>query len=257
MTIPGDWDEVCIICAICPSGGPCTLVDVDDDEDLEDTACRIAKEVKANLLEERNEGESIDISDEELQTIVTEALASSLSGPFRNDGLPEWLPEGLGAIGSYRQKTSRDCVAIGYFGERDGRAPIRRDQRFPDGQNVETRHVRGLEYGNFDKIVRHGANGEMIEEDTPSVCSVGGIEAYSYESHHPNFWLCKECYQCLHGWMKQETVSTKEFSDEELYEVVHSQSARRSGEHSQTLRPTVVLTDSARPFQWAYSWYQL
>ncbi|TCD71918.1 hypothetical protein EIP91_000050 [Steccherinum ochraceum] len=245
MPTLGDWDEVCMICAICPSGGPYELV---DEEDLEDVAGDIAAEVKALLFEGKgrpaayadspNDGlpevlldqkESSSIPDEELREIVTEALASSFSGADIRRGLPEelpgWLPEGLGAIGPWHMRLTRDCVAIGYFGERSGEAPIRNDGRFPDGQHVETRHVRKYSCGNFYATVRQGTKGALLEENKISVCSIYGIHNYQ---HHPNFWLCKECYECLYSWMDQENLSDKPFSDRELYEVVHSQFARRS-----------------------------
>ena len=219
----GSWDELCLVCGACTSGGPIALL---HRVHLEKTASEIAAEVKQEIT---------DIAEEQLVDVVKEALASSFSGNERTLGYrPVWLPH---ETGQRADLTETLCCAIGYFDD-DGDAPVR-DGKIPDGRFVEAREVHNCVGGDFSETVQIPA--EAILNPPPSVELEPEINQYSSCSavvvnhpHNPNFWTCIDCIRRL--WLYTRDVVDRTPSRNcpegwfsQLYEVINSRTQHRTG----------------------------
>ena len=257
----GSWDELCLLCGICPAGGPSALLHRND---LHDIACQLAADIRVDTL-----------TDDDILSIVTDALSSSFSDDDRVLGYrPNWLPDGLGQRADLTQCT---CIAIGYFDvDREGEAPIRDNGRVPDGRNVEVRRVRDIVGGDFRVVVRAIVDEddeqkdsealEMLEpedqeelgdqeewkeheEDCDSACSVSEVNY----PNNPNFWLCERCYRLLNAWLDKDALPCRNLALHsasepmslagELYEIVNSRAQRRQGISQSIFLKDTLLKD--------------
>ena len=257
----GSWDELCLLCGICPAGGPSALLHRND---LHDIACQLAADIRVDTL-----------TDDDILSIVTDALSSSFSDDDRVLGYrPNWLPDGLGQRADLTQCT---CIAIGYFDvDREGEAPIRDNGRVPDGRNVEVRRVRDIVGGDFRVVVRAIVDEddeqkdsealEMLEpedqeelgdqeewkeheEDCDSACSVSEVNY----PNNPNFWLCERCYRLLNAWLDKDALPCRNLTLHsasepmslagELYEIVNSRAQRRQGISQSIFLKDTLLKD--------------
>ena len=204
----GSWDELCLLCGVCPGGGPYMLL---SSHQVEDEASTIAAEI-----EEGNE---------ELVAIVRDALLASFAEDEKTLGFRyDWLPEGMGStIAEDHHYATGTCVAIGYFTD-IGWAPFR-DGKIPDGRNVQVRRVTQDNGGSFAALVcKHGPWTETLDF-WPSNCSTA-------TDFNCNFALHDRCYCFLKTWIDQTNLSppsdgrTLSFAGE-LYEMLNSRAQLR------------------------------
>ncbi|KAI0084837.1 hypothetical protein BDY19DRAFT_997400 [Irpex rosettiformis] len=209
----GSWDELCLVCGVCPGGGPYSLL---TRYQLEDKAREIASE-----LEEGNE---------ELVAIVRDALAASFSDEEGTLGFRyDWLPEGMGSVSvEDHHYATGTCIAVGYFTD-IGLAPFH-DSKLPDGCNVQIRQVTQDSGGSFGALVcTQGPRTETLDF-WPTDCS-------TTEDINCNFAVHDRCYYYLKNWINHAGLPSPNNGRSlsfagELYELLNSRTNPRDSDHS-------------------------
>ena len=215
------WDQLCIICGICPDAGPLRLL---SPYDLDKTTHNITSEITS----------AMDPKHDEILNIVREGLSSTFSDDERRLGyIPEWKPTGVSDWFAFRR-----CIAIGHFDE-GGMATVLKDEKdgsfkVPSGRNVEVRLVDGFNSIGFGhKLIglAEDADGditEMVEEVHSNILDHDGS---------PNFFTSEGCYHYLRAWLDLDGMPprTRAFPMDstpltfggEFYEIVNSRHAVR------------------------------
>jgi hypothetical protein len=220
------WDEVCIVCGICPSShaytsGPCRLLtnwQVWQQEQFPKITAEIVAINNTNF--------------DETLAIVSEALSFPCYEDDENTirRLRKVMP-GLGDWSGFKR-----CMGIGQFNDGDGRAICQTDDesglfKVPDGRQVEMRLVNGYDAGSFWQVIKENKDDatEEQEEIGYSHCS-----AYMTDGEgQPNIFVMEGCYHYLHAWLDWAALPPRKqaFPSDpaplpfgaELYEIVNSE----------------------------------
>jgi hypothetical protein len=217
------WDEVCIVCGLCPSTemgnpGPSWLL-----PQLKSWQERYFTEIAAEIV-----SINFDAEFNETRAIVSEALSLPICGNQENTilHLRQVMP-GLGEWSGFKR-----CMAIGQFSDDlDGAAICRVDEsgslKAPDGRQVEVRLVDGYDVGSFWKVLKENQY-SVTEESVFSYCS-----AYMNRGRcQPNLFVSEGCYHYLHAWIDWTALPPRKHAfpsdpaplpfGAELYEIVNS-----------------------------------
>ena len=216
------WDEVCIVCGICPSSdlgkaGPRWLL---DNYYGEEEYLNITAEVVA-----------INNDDfEETLAIVSEALSLPI---YEDDETIHRLRKVMPGLCDW--SGFKRCVAIGQF---DGEGTTLVDDgsgycRIPDGRQVEVRLVDGFRAGTFRWVIKEKQDGVTEELEEYSECSAY-MSIFGERGHgQPNFFVTEGCYHYLQAWIDWAALSPRKraFPSDptplsfgaELYEIVNSE----------------------------------
>lgn len=231
----GSWDELCLVCGICPGGGPYALL---SPYQLEDEARKIAAEI-----EEGNE---------ELVAIVKDALQASFSPDEKTLGFRhDWLPDGVGSVsGEKHHYATGKCIAIGYFAD-IGWAPVH-GSKVPDGRHVQIRQVTEDSGGSFAALVCTDGPWSETLDYWPSNCSTA-------EGLNPNFFVHERCYYYLKTWIAHTSLPpshdgrTLSFAGE-LYELLNSREEQRSELHNCASRISRLKHAKAPTMRYSLEW---
>jgi len=217
------WDEVCIVCGLCPSTdagnpGPCWLL-----PQWKSWQEQYFAEITAEIV-----SINVDAEYNETLAIVSEALSLPIYEDQENTilHLRKVMP-GLGEWSGVKR-----CMAIGQFSEdMDGAAICLVDEsgslKAPDGWQVEVRLVDDYDAGSFWKVLKDDQDG-VTGESVFSYCS-----AYMNRGRcQPNLFVSEGCYHYLHTWIDWTALPPRKHAfpldpaplpfGAELYEIVNS-----------------------------------